>query len=350
MAEDWVKFHAELTQGAKRALSRATRFIFMEISLKSRKKKGTLDLRHDVPLVDAIHDVLGGGARERREVADAVPRLTTAADGDQPMLIVLEGPGWRRLVTPSWGAYNYVDDSKERAQRYRDKKKTDAINALGDNASGSVVTRDDRDASRSGSSRASRNVTALDQKRSEEIRDPVQAQDLRAGARVGEGDGKKQTIADEVAAIASAIRPVDDVCARSGGADGLAKLLHVAVAVRRPGVDYPLVARLACVQIQGELTNGKHRDNRGLANLVRSAFVRLLENPTELAAARGESKFAQEGPGTGGDDFLEHEAAEMERTLRENERHRRGEGAPAPTLPRGMSPLGDLVKAPKPAA
>jgi len=349
MAEDWVKFHAELTQGAKRALPRATRFIFMELSLKSRKKRGTLDVRHDLPLVDAIHDVLGGGAKEKREIAEAVPYLTTAPDGDDAMVVVLEGPGWRRLMLPSWEAYNRVDDSKERAQRYRDKKKRQAIDSVSSERRHGGVTRDERDASRVTTSLESRDVTALDQIRSEEIRDPVQAQDLRAGVRAGERPTSKQTIAEEIASIAESIRPVDDVCARSGGAEPLAKLLNVAIPARRPGVDYPAVARLACLQVQGELTNGKHRDNRGLANLVRATFMRLLENPKELAAAMGVSKFAQEGPGTGGDDFLAHEDAEMRRTLRENERHRRGEAA-APVQPRGMSPLGDLVKVPKPAA
>lgn len=108
-------------------------------------------------------------------------------------------------------------------------------------------------------------------------------------------------------------RPVAEVTDRCGGVPALARLLVTAIPAPRPGVDVGEVARMACVQVLGELTNGKHRGVQGLANHVRVVFVRLYTNPAQLAVARGESKFQADGErGVVDDDFLKSELAAME--------------------------------------
>lgn len=318
----WVKFHEELTKGAKRALTRATRFIYMELSLRARPKRGVIDLRPDVSVVDAIHEELGGGTRERREVAEAWPRLSTAPDGEDAMVVLHEGPGWRRLVLPSWESWNTVDVSTERVRKHRDAKRN-ATKRPQSPPIGTTETEVKRVTPLQGETTGTR----PEESRGEEIRDPVQARDLPARACAREGGppssiGRQQA---EVQAIVEAVGPVADVCARSGGADALGKFLHVAIPVVRPGVDYAEVARLACVQVQGELTNGKHRDNRGLANLVRAAFVRLLQNPTDLAAAKGESRFRKEDSGDAAGSVLDALEDEVARGRRPKQPARGGE-------------------------
>jgi hypothetical protein len=114
----WVKFHGELTEGAKRGIPRAVRFILMELAHKARPGRGVLDLPLGMGDVDALQDVLGGNPKEVRDAH----RILTA--GDEPIL-VFEGPeGARRLVIPSWqrwnaGAFEPAGASTQRSRRSR---------------------------------------------------------------------------------------------------------------------------------------------------------------------------------------------------------------------------------------
>lgn len=207
MSDEWVKFHAALADGSKRSIKRATRFIFMELSLRARKKKGKVDLRHDLPLADAVHDLLGGGSRERREVTEAMPALTSAAPGDDPMILVSEGPGFRQIVIPSWEAYNRVDDSSERVRQHRENKKKEAVQGVAETKTRSVgngdVTRYQKDVTRY-SNGCNGDVTAQEEIREEKKRDPLHAEDLHAGARTSDVGRLKQPAESEAPGAAPA--------------------------------------------------------------------------------------------------------------------------------------------------
>lgn len=82
---DWIPFHRELTMGAKRALPRAARFIYLELALEARKLKGFIPLPSGLGDVAAVHAILGG---DRREVESALKLLTAGAD---PMVQFITG-------------------------------------------------------------------------------------------------------------------------------------------------------------------------------------------------------------------------------------------------------------------
>lgn len=114
----WVKFHAELCEGAKRGLPRAVRFIFMELSIKARTGRGSLELPVGMSDLDALQDVLGG---DRREVKEALRALTAGPD---PMVVLDGEERARTLVIPSWGRWNAgateaPGASTERSRRHR---------------------------------------------------------------------------------------------------------------------------------------------------------------------------------------------------------------------------------------
>lgn len=113
---DWIKFHAELTKGAKRGLRRAHRFIYMELSLHARPLAGIIELPVGMGDVEGVVDLLGGDARE---VRDAIAKLSSGVD---PMLR-FEGPdGARRLVIVTWERWNDAPGgSTERVRRHRNK-------------------------------------------------------------------------------------------------------------------------------------------------------------------------------------------------------------------------------------
>lgn len=114
----WAKFHQSLREGAKRSLPRATRFIFLELSLISRPGKGRLRVAHGIDLVDALHDVIGGS---RTEIAEAITLLSQPDDDGVPMLRVEEAERSRWLVLPKWAKYAAADTSTERSRRFRGK-------------------------------------------------------------------------------------------------------------------------------------------------------------------------------------------------------------------------------------
>lgn len=117
MAEHWVKCHAALTKGAKRALPRATRFVFLELLLEARDLDGSVEIRMDLDLPAAVYDVIGGNLIE---IAEALSAL--AAVG----MIVVEALGDGRFITiPSWDRWNKIDSSTARVAKWRDKKRTE---------------------------------------------------------------------------------------------------------------------------------------------------------------------------------------------------------------------------------
>jgi hypothetical protein len=116
----WVQFHDALRKGRKRALSRATRFIYMELSLEARPGRGVIELRADVSIAAAVHDLIGG---DRREIDRAMPALMEEQPEDRAMIEIEESPGLRRLVVVAWESWNAVDISTERVRKHREEKK-----------------------------------------------------------------------------------------------------------------------------------------------------------------------------------------------------------------------------------
>lgn len=116
----WIKFHSELREGAKRGLPRATRFVFLELSLLTRNGRGETALPLGMSDVDAVHDMLGGS---RREVVEALKLLTA---GPTPMVEFFDGPAGRSLRIPSWSTWNKLDVSTERVAKHRGAAKRNA--------------------------------------------------------------------------------------------------------------------------------------------------------------------------------------------------------------------------------
>lgn len=144
---DWVRFHRELREGAKRGLSRAVRFVYLEISSEARKRRGVIPLPAGLGDVDGLHDILGGN---RKEVAEAVERLSSAIPGEPEPMIRFEGePGGRRCVVVAWEKWNPVDATA--AERKR-KQRSHVHAATADRDCPDGVTRDshglDRDSDR----------------------------------------------------------------------------------------------------------------------------------------------------------------------------------------------------------
>lgn len=133
----WVKFHDKLCKGAKRGLSRAARFVFMELCLESRPGRGVLDLPIGMTDIDAIHDILGGN---REELADAIKALiavpkSTPNDPEPRAMVELTGEeGARRLTVPSWDTWNSGQESPgastERSRRHRQRSASNEQNAV----------------------------------------------------------------------------------------------------------------------------------------------------------------------------------------------------------------------------
>lgn len=113
---DWVRFQEEITEGAKRELPRATRFIYMELSRKARRTQGVIRLRTDMPLEGAVWDLIGG---DRREIREALPLLLSEKHA---MLAWNEANG--ELAIPSWSKWNGSDLSTERVRAHRSKSRS----------------------------------------------------------------------------------------------------------------------------------------------------------------------------------------------------------------------------------
>lgn len=122
---EWVKFWRGLLRGEKRRLSRATRFIYMELSLEARELGGDVVLSYGETDADKLHDLLGG---DREEVVEAVAELTVPLDPEDPdcaPMITFSGPPERRVCTvTAWESWNRLGgDSTERVARHREKKR-----------------------------------------------------------------------------------------------------------------------------------------------------------------------------------------------------------------------------------
>ena len=116
----WVKFHDELTQGAKRGLPRSARFVYLELCLLARKGRGVVVLPVGMRDVDAVCDVLGG---DRTEVRKALTLLSLRSSPEvEPMIRFEDAPAGRALVIVAWEKWNKVDDSAARVARYREKR------------------------------------------------------------------------------------------------------------------------------------------------------------------------------------------------------------------------------------
>ena len=115
---DWVRFHGELRKGEKRGLSRASRFVYMELSHEARALRGVIYLPKGMADLDGLLDVLGGN---RREVVDAAKDLT---EGEDPMIAFRDIDGKRAVVVLKWTKWNPSDPTgSERQARYRNGRR-----------------------------------------------------------------------------------------------------------------------------------------------------------------------------------------------------------------------------------
>ena len=111
---EWIKFRASLTEGAKRGIKRAHRFVFLELALKARTLGGIIELPIGMGDVAGLVDLLGGDAGE---VKGAIPVLVRCE------MIRFEGPeAERRCIVVSWARHNDAPGaSTERVKRYRER-------------------------------------------------------------------------------------------------------------------------------------------------------------------------------------------------------------------------------------
>lgn len=116
MAELWVKCHSALTKGSKRALPRATRFVFLELLLEARDLDGSVEIRSDLDVPAAIYDLIGGSLGE---IAEAMSALSAAG-----MVVVEQTDGGRFVTVPSWERWNRTEPSTGRVKRHREMKRT----------------------------------------------------------------------------------------------------------------------------------------------------------------------------------------------------------------------------------
>ena len=113
----FVNFHQELTEGEKRGLPRATRFVYMELSLKARPLRGVIPLARGMTDLHAVWDILGGS---KNEIKSALSMLTRGSDP----LVKFENVGdLRTLVVVAWCRWNRNDKSTARVLRFRGKEK-----------------------------------------------------------------------------------------------------------------------------------------------------------------------------------------------------------------------------------
>jgi len=149
----WVKAHRSLREGVKRGMSRATRFVYLELCDAARASGGVLRLAPGVAVVAAVHDLLGGS---KREIADALRDLTDPKFGDEgaPMVTISEEANDRSLTIVRWDEEQTTDaTAARRAKEYRDRRR---------------VTRDAGVTSRV----TNGDVTALEERREEEKKPP----------------------------------------------------------------------------------------------------------------------------------------------------------------------------------
>ena len=121
---NYIPFHDAITQGDKRGIARATRFIYLELTMAAKPFGGHLPLPRGFKTdLDAVEDILGGN---RREIAAAIATLIVPLDPTDPSdrsLITIEGPPDRRVLSivayPDWSAATL---STPRVRKYRNKQ------------------------------------------------------------------------------------------------------------------------------------------------------------------------------------------------------------------------------------
>ena len=116
----WIKFHGELREGRKRGLSRATRFVYLELSHVARPHRGVIDLPRGLAPIDAVHDILGGS---RKEVAAALADLTSE---EFDMIRICSDGSGQQIQIVNWAKWNAIDENAGRRQReHRARKNAD---------------------------------------------------------------------------------------------------------------------------------------------------------------------------------------------------------------------------------
>lgn len=162
---EWVKFHAELTRGAKRGLKRAHRFVYLELSLAARAGSGVVELPVGMGDVDGVVDMLGGDAKEVRAA------LEVLCGGNEPMVRFDGDSGARRLVVVAWERWNSSPGgSTERVRRFRERVSQD-MKRVTRNAETVSVTHDETDPQRYGN--APREEKSREEKSRPPVRSPV---------------------------------------------------------------------------------------------------------------------------------------------------------------------------------
>jgi hypothetical protein len=111
MAELWVKFHGGLCTGSKAALSRATRFIYLELCIDARKEgrvqpdgSAFVTLSPKGTYAQAVRALLGGSAME---IVRALPALE--AEGMIRMETIVDDSGVSRRVVRIVKFRQYAD-------------------------------------------------------------------------------------------------------------------------------------------------------------------------------------------------------------------------------------------------
>lgn len=125
---EWVPFHASLCEGEKRGLSRATRFIYLELCLKARRFDGVLPLpRGFRSEADAVHDLIGG---DRREIRIALAELTAVSvngqDKIEPMIALTRSSVCSTLTISAHGRVGSHDKSTSRVRKHREKQREES--------------------------------------------------------------------------------------------------------------------------------------------------------------------------------------------------------------------------------
>ena len=180
---EFVPFYGSLCRGAKRGLSRATRFIYLELSLEAREFEGVIALprgfRSDA---DAVHDIIGGN---RKEIGQALTDLTSVLESRSerdPPMITISGPSHARIITINAHArWVRPDKSAGRMRRFRQRQTEEnrAVSVHSDASRDVTVTAnsDGGDASRDVT------VTATKERRGEEKKEETPIPPLGDGGQ-----------------------------------------------------------------------------------------------------------------------------------------------------------------------
>jgi hypothetical protein len=305
----WVKFHDALRKGSKRAIPKASRFVFLELCIEARPLLGEIDLRTDMDTGDAVHDLIGGDRDENRKAVDDLLRAT--------MVRVERSGDGVRLVIPSWEHWNKADESTERVKRWREKKKRGPVTETEDETLRSVtptVTETGRG----------------EERRGEEIREEEKREEAppaRQFAKAGHGGKSAEEKAHDIESMLAAIGDegrrmlaIDPTDLREWVRSKLASIeppIPAGVCVS-PLVRFALddlrrmLAAMPGAQKVKRLETFERKFGFKVEDDRNDAWRFCKSNGAKggLAIKPREAK-SEAGPSTGGDDFVAHEIAEM---------------------------------------